>query len=334
MSKYKIAIIVFWFGPLPVYFPAWVASVEKNEDIEFFLFSDQPIGELPANLHYIKTTLRNEVERFSEGIGEKVDVDYGYKFCDLRPFIPMAYHQLINGFDFWGYCDVDLAFGKIRDFLTDDKLDKYERFYEWGHLSVLKNNEKMNHLYYLPGSIYSMDETLRCPVLLNADEKFGLNRICAKNNIAWYNNVEYVDLCRGYSDLLAHHGLKNYQYQVFYWENGHAYRAFIDSDGKVGTDEFIYIHWQKRLPKFDDDVERPEAFYITSTKFIGKEPGVPDKEMIMKLGALKSDEVRRKEWVKYLESKIWEFVKAPMKRKQIWLRQKVHLIRENRAMIQ
>lgn len=228
-------------------------------------------------------------------------MDYGYKFCDLRPFIPMAYHQYIEGFDFWGYCDVDLVLGKIRDFLTDEKLEKSERFYEWGHLSVLKNNEKMNQIYYLPGSIYSLEETLCNPVLLNADEIFGLNRICEKDAIKWYKDVEYADFCSGYSELRAYHGLKNYQYQVFYWENGHAYRAYIGADGQIGTDEFIYIHWQKRLPKFDTEENTPEAFFITTSKFIEKESGVPDENLIMRISAPKSDKVKGKERVKYPE---------------------------------
>lgn len=36
-------------------------------------------------------------------------------------------------------------------------------------------------------------------------------------------------------------------YQVFYWENGKLYRAYLEG-GNVRTDEFIYLHFQKKHP--------------------------------------------------------------------------------------
>lgn len=60
----------------------------------------------------------------------------------------------------------------------------------------------------------------------------------------------------------------NYPYQVFYWENGKLGRAYI-KDGELCYEPFMYVHIKKR--KFKDisfDMDKAEAFYITSDEFI------------------------------------------------------------------
>lgn len=323
MSKYTIAVLVMWFGKLPPYFPVWLASAEKNTDVDFFFFSDQEVSSQTSNVHIIKTTLQHEVKRIAEKIGETITIQSPYKFCDLRPFFGIAYQdEYLKGYDFWGYCDIDLAFGNIRKFLTDEKLECYERLYEWGHFSIFKNNEKMNHLYYLSGSLYSMDETLRRSIKVTAEEHHGLNRICAKNNIKWYRSVDFADFWTCYSDLILWHGQENYNYQVFYWENGQVFRAYLDTDGKVQTDEYVYIHWQKRTPLLARNYIKGKPCFILSTQILGKGFGIPVEEQILKLGMKKGKWIRIKERYIYICRKIITFAKLSPEAKKLWIRQK------------
>jgi hypothetical protein len=72
----------------------------------------------------------------------------------------------------------------------------------------------------------------------------------------------------------------NYRHQIFYWQDGHLYRDFIDDKREQGVnyevptvyrDEFSYIHLQKRgfsAPMFDMDKVR--GFYITPSRFVQK----------------------------------------------------------------
>lgn len=323
MSKYTIAVLVIWFGKLPPYFPVWLASAEQNADVDFFFLSDQEVVIKSSNVHVVKTTLQQEVKRISEKTGETIDVHSPYKFCDLRPFFGIAYQDdYLKDYDFWGYCDIDLAFGDIRKFLTDEVLEKHERLYEWGHFSLIRNNEKMNRMYYLPGSLYSLDETLRKPVKVTAEEHHGLNRICAKNDIKWYRAVDFADFWTCYSDLILWHDQKNYDHQVFYWENGHVFRAYIGADGAVQTDEYVYIHWQKRIPVPDDNYIMGDPCFILSNQIIVKDPDVPGKDQIFKLGQKKSEWIRAKERYLYICKKLISFVKMPMEGKKLWMRQK------------
>ena len=57
MYKYKIGIIVTWFGKFPSYFPAWLASAKKNPDIDFLLFCDQEFESCASNINVYHITL-------------------------------------------------------------------------------------------------------------------------------------------------------------------------------------------------------------------------------------------------------------------------------------
>lgn len=328
MSKYKIAVIVVWFGQLPVYFPAWLRSAEMNPDVDFFLFFDQEVQSESPNIHIVKTTLEQEIARASRELHETVSICNAYKFCDVRPFFGLVYREFLENYDFWGFCDIDLVFGQIRAFLADEVLSRYERFYEWGHFSLFKNNEKINHIYDLPGGLYSRDETLCGIAKVNAEEHYGLNRICKKNDIKWYLNTDFADFYVCYSDLQLCTGTCNYTHQVFYWEDGRAYRSAIDKDEKVITNEYVYIHWQKRKPKISSDGLRNNSFFIMSDALIPKPKGIPSAENIARLSPVIGGKVRKKEKHVYFQKKIHEFFGSSLKQKKIWLRQKRVCIKE------
>ena len=334
MSKYKIAIIVVWFGPLPDYFSMWLRSAEMNSDVDFFLLSDQKVKSECPNIHIERTTLEQEVARASRELKKEVSIHSAYKFCDVRPYFGRIYHERLKGYDFWGYCDIDLVFGNIRSFLTDEVLTQYERFYEWGHFSLFRNNEKINHIYDLPGSVFSEKETLCGAEKVFSEEDFGLNRICEKNNIRWYKENDYAEFWIIYPDLVLPHGRQNYEHQVFYWEDGHAYRTGIDEYGKLVTNEYIYMHWQSRKPIPDENALCQNAFYITTETFVTKGRGVPDIESIEQMAPGLDSKTRKHLKRKYIVSKTVEFLKAPLSRKKIWFRQKWMMLTERGTILE
>lgn len=323
MRKDKIAIIVLWFGPLPAYFPEWLCSAEMNPDVDFFLFVDQEVKCIAKNINIMRTTKEAEVLRAEKELGETVTIKDAYKFCDLRPFFGLVYKDFLKEYDFWGYCDIDLVFGDIRKFLTDAVLEKHDRLYEWGPLTILRNTEEMKHLFDMPGNLYSRDEALRSRVKVFAEEHHGLNRVCRKNKVSWYREPDMADFYICYSDfLLWDHRLTNYKHQVFYWENGRAYRAAVNDEGQVVTDEYIYIHWQKRKPSVANSVQPNNAFYIFPNRIVKKEPGIPDKEQIIQLTPVVSKYTHWREYAVYVVGKLMEFVNSPLEKKRIWIRQK------------
>ena len=324
-EKHTIAIIVTWFGKLPEYFPAWLRSAENNTDIDFYLIFDQDVYSESQNIHFIKTTLQREVERIGKALNEKITINKPYKFCDLRIFFGEAYKDILKNYEFWGYCDIDLVFGNIRKFLSDDILENYDRFYDWGHLSIFRNNYKMNHLYDLKGGIYSKDEIFRGKEKTTPEEHFGINRICEINNIKWYRNVDYADFFVMYSSLILCHKCINYYHQVFYCEYGNVFRAYYEN-GKIKTNDYVYIHWQKRKPKINEKLG--ECFFVTSNELINKKPGVPTLLDIDNYNPPLDVKEKKSQRRKYIKKKLLEFIHSSARGKAIWMRQKKYAIKE------
>jgi hypothetical protein len=331
-KKNTIAVIVTWFGPLPPYFAAWLKSAEYNPTIDFFCFFDHEFESQSDNIHIVKTTMDREIERISKAISEKIVIKNSYKFCDLRPFFGLGYQEYIKDYSFWGYCDIDMVFGSLRDYLTEDVLSKYDRFYEYGYLSVFRNTDQMNHLYDLPGGIYSKKAIFRGKGKCTPEEQYGLYRISEKNHIKWYREKNYADFYIPYSSYILNQR-ENYDEQVFYWEDGKVYRAYNDK-GEIKSDEMAFLHWQKRKPVIAREALDNNSYFITPSELIKKENGLPTREEIIKYNPPLSEEQKKEQDRAYRDKKMKEFRKASYSQKIIWIKQKMYFFKENKALIE
>ncbi|MEI3231922.1 MAG: DUF6625 family protein [Gordonibacter pamelaeae] len=150
-SANSIAVIVTWFGGLPGYWPYWLKTAEANKSIDFHVFSDCDIRSSASNIIVHRTTFDSEISRCRSMLNREVTIAESYKFVIAALSFGLIYADYLGGYDFWGYCDIDLAFGSIRDFVTDDILAKHDRIYQYGHFCLFRNNEKINHLIESPG---------------------------------------------------------------------------------------------------------------------------------------------------------------------------------------
>lgn len=326
--SFKIGIIVTWFGPLPAYFDAWLMSAERNTNINFLCFSDHEIKSASPNIIYYKTTFGQTVALCEQKLGRKVSFANSYKFCDARLFFGQIYEDYLRGYDFWGYCDIDLMFGDIRSFLTDEILQKYDRVFQYGHLCIYRNNEQMKHLFNLPGSIYKLNEILMGSAKTTPEEHWGANRICEKNKIRWYTNVVFADLFVRYPDRLnITHGLVNYEKQLFFWQDGKVERIY-EENGETKMNEFVYIHWQKRKPIIAGDIRKTNCAIITSNKIIATELQTllvaPPYELNLAMTDAEIGQANKA----YIKKKLLEFLHCSLAQKKIWLRQMFYRVTE------
>ncbi|MCI8635369.1 MAG: hypothetical protein HFJ05_07190 [Eubacterium sp.] len=323
-NKYKIAVIATWFGKLPSYFYMWLKSAEQNKMIDFLIFSDQEINSHSENIYYYKTTMKEELQRYSIKINRTISIDDAYKFCDCRLFFGLFYEDFLKKYDFWGYCDIDLAFGDIRKFITNEVLDIYDRIYQYGHLSLYRNNDKMKYIFELPGSIYSLDEVFEGKAKTTIEEYFGVNRICKINKIRCYTKIDYADLVPFYPKRLnLSIPRKNYMHQIFLWEDGRAYRLYY-SEKQIKKEELVYIHWQKRKPQLDSSIKyfyNKNKIIITPEKFVSDWNEEFTIENMDKLNPPLSDKEKKRLKKKYHRSQIGVFLRAEMCTKKIWIRQ-------------
>jgi hypothetical protein len=263
----NIAVIAIWLGKLPAYFPLWVRSLEVNKEYDFLLFTDQEIQTpIPQNLKIHFATLYTLKEKIRKELGVTPDFDMPYKFCDYRPAFGELFSQELSGYKFWGYCDVDLLFGRLSDFLTTEILIKYKKIFNRGHFALYKNDPHINALYRQSARINSREilESSDCYIF---DEWHGIHEIFNEFGIPQYHRECIADILPNAARFTGSN-IENHQKQLFVWENG-AVRQYFIANGSVHKWDFAYIHFQKRrIRVVIPQAQEGESILLTSKAFL------------------------------------------------------------------
>lgn len=155
MREPKILIIACWFGDWPWYIPFFLHSCNHNRTIDFIIITDKnPPDEtfIPSNVKFIHLSISKLNAFFSEKLGFKVNIEYPYKLCDFKPAYGFLFEEYVAGYDFWGHCDLDIIFGDIRAFMTDELLENYDVIssrhdYVTGSFALWRNTPQINKLF-------------------------------------------------------------------------------------------------------------------------------------------------------------------------------------------
>lgn len=281
--KSKVAVIVCYFGELPDMFGIWKKSCEKNSEFDFLIFTDQKVESNEDNIYVYNCTLY-DIKKLAESklnVGEIV-LNTAYKLCDYKPMYGLIFSDYLDKYDFWGMCDIDMIFGDLSKYITDNILRKYERIYQLGHLSLYKNTDVVNNRFMSEGYCdwkYVVRTNNHCRLcergMMEKYDKLGINTYVARDYADISKIHRRFQLSRW---LVPRTEFDRYKHQLFYYENGHVYRAILRHE-MVIIEEFNYIHLQKRkicVGNIDSD-----HFFITDNRIIPKIPGVPSKDEIL-----------------------------------------------------
>lgn len=313
MRDLKVCLIVCWFGPFPKYFPIWLQTVKYNEDFEFLIFTDneKPTDlDIPDNVIFKKLTLSALKGRAEKVLKLKCKIDRPYRICDFRPMFGLIFeHELLN-YDFWGYCDLDVIFGNISNFISKQMLSEYDAIFNGGHFTIIKNNERMNLLFKKSGGAFSYSSVVKHSAIFAFDEITGIQQIAQKQGINAIYSIPYVDADVRYSQLRSVMDRSNPNNQCFYWEKGKLFRVKSENK-KVSIQQLSYIHLQKRPIKLKSSVkELCLSFWIEPDGLESKEYlGVPKPEDVSAKNPYIGQEKMKKEFYKYTLKKIWQIIK-------------------------
>lgn len=278
MSKYKLAVIGVYFGKLPQYFNLWLNSCSYNETIDFFVFTDQKVSKYPKNVKIIKYSLEEMQIDATNVLGFEASLDYAYKCCDYKVIYGNIFKKYIKDYDFWSCCDFDMIFGNIRKYITDDILENYDKILRWGHLSFYRNNDKFNNYYKLSGSTCgNYKEVFTSNKIFGFDELSGIYNIYKSNGGMIYDKILFADISTRYKRFRINDN--DYKLEMFYFKDGSIYRDYIKNNKKY-TDEFIYVHFQKRK-NMKSYVKKLNNFYIYNDGFIDRKDN-DNLELIIK----------------------------------------------------
>ena len=149
-----IAILTFWYGEYPWYMPYFIHSCKYNPTIDFIILTDNTntIFDKPSNVKVVYKTLEEFKERASAKLGFMVTIETPYKLCDFKPTYGFLFPEIVQNYDFWGHGDIDMVYGNIRNFMTNEILNLYDIISSrnditTGTFLLYRNNIKMNTLF-------------------------------------------------------------------------------------------------------------------------------------------------------------------------------------------
>lgn len=148
-----LVFVIPYFGCWPFWMPYFLRSCALNPGVTWLLYSDcgEP-ANLPANVHYRPISFSAYCEQVSRKTGVAFAPQQPYKLCDIKPALGHVHEEDIAPYDFWGFSDLDLIYGDLRGYFSDDLLARYDLFSSHerrvsGHLCLMRNTEKMRLAY-------------------------------------------------------------------------------------------------------------------------------------------------------------------------------------------
>ena len=280
----KIKIIIPYYGRLPYNFPFWLKSCEYNKNIDFMLVTDIEITQkMPKNIQVIRITFDNLKLLIEQKLNRKVILTKPYKLCDYKPLYGFIFEDYLKNCDYWGYCDMDMIFGDLECFFEKYCLSNYDKFLKYGHLSLYKNIDKINKLFYKSENFNKIFES---ESTYGFDEENGINDVFYKEKLSFFDKTIFADITSRVNRFCLSFREKNYKYQLFYKENNKIFEIFYDK-GILKKKEYIYIHYQKRLVKnIDVDLDNDKKYSI-SCKGFSRIEGEINLKVIKKLNPYK-----------------------------------------------
>lgn len=243
-----------YFGRWPEWMNLYIESCKWNPTIDWLFLTDcgEPENKC-SNVNYVHLSIEEMEALIIQKLGIEIPlVDQSYKLCDIRPAYGILFEEHINGYDYFGYGDIDVIYGNIRKFYTNEVL-KYNFISTHtdrlaGHFSLLENIPKVKNAFRkIPNWQQLIKQT---QINKSFDECYFSNHVLwhgrypfLKRKIApLFGKPVYSILCvERYSTILSPHkswldGSRVYPSE-WYWKEG---RLTNDKDGDR---EFMYLHF-------------------------------------------------------------------------------------------
>ena len=150
----SIIIIIPYFGKWPFWMPFFIESCRANPNINWLLIGDCAVLEdLPNNVEQRFFAFVDYCAFVSECLGINFNPSNPYKLCDLKPALGFLHAEDVAGYDFWGFSDLDLIYGDLRSYFSDERLRKYKVLSTHvrrisGHFCLLRNEPELNSLFW------------------------------------------------------------------------------------------------------------------------------------------------------------------------------------------
>ena len=277
----KIILISPYFGKLPINLNYFLKSCEYNPTIDWIILTDDDNYKhfaCPKNVTIIHVSFEWIKNRITNKFDFPIYIDEPYKLCDFRPAYGYIFEDYIKSYSHWGYCDLDIVFGNISNYVTKKLLSKYDKLFAVGHMSIYKNTQEVNKRFMASVTKYNekfkipitYKEILSIPLNCIFDEKsmlLDIHIIYNELKIPYYDNRDIIANIAYYTkDFTLFEGkIENISDIIFLWEKGHLFMKYI-ANGKLYTIEYMYVHIEKRMIPIENKIIN-DSFIITPNSY-------------------------------------------------------------------
>lgn len=256
----KILLILPYFGKFPPYFSLFLQSCRHNPTIDWLLLTDNRESyDYPKNMQVVYTDFSAIQSEIQQKFDVPIILHQPYKLCDYRPAYGYLFRDYLDGYDFWGHCDLDLIFGDLRAFFTDEKLAMYDKVGHLGHLTLYRNTPEVNTLFTA-----TVDGRVRYHEVFSTEQScifdewddLSINQMFLRTGKRLWLWDDFFD-AYPYDDNLVRAArdidFEDYSWtpkidrtpRWISWENGKIY-AHVRKNTSWEKEELAYAHFQKR----------------------------------------------------------------------------------------
>jgi hypothetical protein len=269
MKGPSLAIVVAFFGRAPLWLPAFLVSCRANRDVQWFIYTDvEPATTMPENVNWKYMNVGQLSARASDVLGAKIEIKLSFtkKIIDLKPSYGLVFADDLRSFDFWAHSDLDIVWGDVRHFVTEDILANYDIVSSRagrtsGHFNLYRNTPAINRTFEL---IPDYPQAMANPEYLHLDERELTRHLKARLDKGPLESAPRVYWPEELTtDAKYQRALGEGDAEGFWWRNGKTFGA----EGR----ELMYVHFHKLkqdMHSIDFGYEdAPSAFMISRKGF-------------------------------------------------------------------
>lgn len=236
---------------LPAYFEYFLGTFCRNQTVALKIFTNVKTGpyqryckDAPVSFHSM--SLRSLFRLLQQklhisGFGYR---DFrAYKICDYKPMFGLVFSEYLKGYDYWGYCDIDMVIGNLDKFLAPTNINGADIVSGTqtisGYMTLYKNNDSINNLFR---------KSSDCLQVINSAQNFifdehGNDKIMAMKHVVAQENLEFKRIENFvHNDCGSNNVQRNWKYL---WQDGQLLDQLTHQE--IGAFHFVS---SKRNPKF------------------------------------------------------------------------------------
>jgi hypothetical protein len=240
----------------------FLLSAEAEKDIDWYFYTDCGLPSFqPENMTFIEMSFRD----YTELVSERLEVDYNpqsaYKLCDLKPMLGYVHQEVVAGYDFWAFADIDLIFGRVSDYLAEQKQQEFDTFSLLinricGHMTWFKVDDRLNNAFRRSDKWQAdlcaeepraFDEKSFTKVYLKRRKwPLWLNKLVYRNNDVLQRSMFLDEKCtpNGSDDWSSVGGYP----EEWYWQQG----VLTNNIGRATPPYFHFMHWKGVWSQVED----------------------------------------------------------------------------------